>query len=74
MLIICSVIGWGLGAAVAAGFLLLLLAGRQAMVAEQHRSLVSATEFIAKVRACRRQSPGPTPSWSVCEQRVRAHL
>ena len=74
LLVICGAVGWFLGLLVAIAFLLLLWAGRQTVVSEQRRSHTSADAFIAKVRACRREFPGPMPSWSACEQRVRSGM
>jgi hypothetical protein len=74
LLAICGAVGWLLGLLVAIAFLFLLWGGRQTILAEQRRSHTNADAFIAQVRACRLQSPGPMPSWSACEQRVRSDL
>ena len=74
LLVICGAVGWFLALLVVIAFLFLLWAGRQTVVSEQRRSHASAVAFIAKVRACRWQSSGPMPSWSVCERRVRSGL
>jgi hypothetical protein len=74
LLLICASVGWLLALLVAIAFALLLWVGRQAVVSEQRHSHVSADAFIARVKACRRQSAGPTPSWNACERRVRSSL
>ena len=58
----------------AIAFLLLLWAGQRTVAGEQRRSDVTAGAFIARVKACRRQPPGPPPSWNACERRVRSNL
>ncbi|MDB5496098.1 MAG: hypothetical protein JWP28_129 [Phenylobacterium sp.] len=74
LLVVCRAVGWLLGLFVAIAFLLLLWAGQRTVAGEQRRSDVTAGAFIARVKACRRQSPGPPPSWNACERRVRANL
>jgi hypothetical protein len=74
LLAVCRTIGWVLGLFVAVAFLVLLWAGQRTVAAEQRRSAVTASAFIARVRACRRQAPGPPPSWNTCELRVRSEL
>jgi hypothetical protein len=59
---------------VAWAFLFVLWTGRQVIVSEQRVSNATANAFIAAVKACRRESPGPTPSWNECERRVRSRL
>jgi len=74
LLAISRVIGWTLGLLVVVAFLILLRTGQRMMATERRESETNANAFIEKVRACRRQAPGPTPSWRACEQRVRAEL
>lgn len=74
LLAISRSVGWLLGLCLAIAFLLLLWAGQRTVVAEQRRSDVTAGAFIARVKACRRQPPGPPPSWKACERRVRSNL
>ena len=74
LLALSRAIGWGLGLLVVVAFLLALRAGHRIVASEERASEVNANAFIAKVRACRRQAPQPTPSWNACEQRVRAGL
>jgi len=74
LLAVCRAVGWLLGLFVILAFLLLLWAGQRTVAAEQHRSAVTASAFIARVKACRRQAPGPPPSWNTCELRVRSSL
>lgn len=73
LLAVCRAIGWCLGVLVAVAFLLLLGVGQRTVAGEQRRSEASANAFIARVRACRRGAV-PTPSWDVCERRVRSEL
>jgi hypothetical protein len=74
LLAACRTIGWLLGLSVAIAFLLVLWAGQRVVAGEQRRSDVTANAFIARVKACRRHSPGPPPSWYACERRVRSNL
>jgi hypothetical protein len=74
LLALSRAIGWGLGLLVVVAFLILLRTGQRMMAAERRESEINANAFIEKVRTCRRQAPGPTPSWNACEQRVRAEL
>jgi len=73
LLAVCRAVGWFLGLLVAIAFLLTVHIGRQVIVTEQRHSLRDADDFIARVKACRRQA-APTPSWSACETRVRSRL
>jgi len=74
LLLVSRVVGWALGLLVAAAFVLVFRFGYRAVLAEQHDSEINANAFIEKVRACRRLAPGPMPTWSACEQRVRSTL
>jgi hypothetical protein len=75
MLTICRTVGWLLGLSVGIAFLLVLWAGQRTVAGEQRRSEVSASAFIARVKACRREHrPGPQPNWNACERRVRSNL